>query len=472
LAPAIKTVARNGTQGSGGDNGPATSAQLFTPNEVAVDSAGNLYIADQSGERIRKVDTTGKITTVAGTGTAGYNGDNMAATSAELNNPAGAAVDSAGNLYIADENNNRIRKVDTSGNITTVAGTGTGGYNGDGIAATTAKIFLPYGVAVDSAGNFYIAATLNYRIRKVSAGGTITTVAGNGMLGSIGDNGPATSAELSNPEGVAVDSAGNVYIGDTFNQRVREVNVTTGTITTVAGTGGAGYNGDNMPATSADLTVPYGVVLDSAGNLYIADQGNNRIRRVDASGNITTVAGNGTAAYNGDNIAASIAEISGADGLALDSAGNLYIADYGNYRVRKVTKGAVNFGPVNVGANSTQNVYLSINTALTLATVGTSGDYSVQSDSCALNTPLSANTLCTLAVKFAPSAPGQRGFPLVATDSGANLYNFGLEGTGVGSALAFTPGIITTVAGNGTFGYNGDNIAATSAELGNEFGAA
>jgi len=466
LAPTITTVAGNGTYGFSGDAGPATSAELFDPGGMAADSAGNLYIADYLNSRVRKVDTSGNITTVAGNGTAGYNGDNIPATSAELNTPTGVAVDGAGNVYIADYANQRVRKVDVNGIISTVAGNGTQGYNGDSIAATSAELSGPHGVALDGAGNLYIADIFNERIRKVDAGGNITTVAGNGTRGYNGDNIAAVSAELDGPEGAAVDSAGNLYIADYYNARVRRVD-TSGNITTVAGNGTRSYNGDNIAATSAELNLPTDVAVDSAGNLYIADVSNERVRKVDASGTITTVAGNGTNSYNGDSIAASSAELSNPMGVAIDKAGNLYIGDFGDARVRKVTnaESPVNFRPVDVGANSTQNVFLSINTALTLTSVGTSGDFSVQSDSCALNTPLSAGTLCTLQVQFAPTKPGQRWFPLVATDSGANLYSFGLEGTGVGSALALTPGIIATVAGTGTAGYNGDNIAATSAGL-------
>jgi hypothetical protein len=478
LAPPITTVAGNGTQGYGGDSGPATSAEVQYPFGVAVDSAGNLYIADFLNQRIRKVDASGTITTVAGNGTAGFSGDNGPATSAELYNPYVVTVDSAGNLYIADTYNSRIRKVDTSGTITTVAGNGTQGYNGDNIRATSAELWYPIGVAVDSAGNLYIVDSGNYRIRKVDTSGTITTVAGNGTAGYNGDNIPATSAELSNPVGVAVDSAGNVYIADTYNQRIRKVE-TSGTMTTVAGNGTAGYNGDNIPATSAELQYPYGVAVDSAGNVYIADLDNSRIRKMDTVGTITTVAGTGTQGYSGDNGPATSAELQYPFDVVVDSVGNLYVADTHNSRVRKVTNGRTNFGPVNVGVNSTQNVLLSINTAMTLSAMQTSGDYSVLSNSCAPNTPLSANTICTLQVQFTPSQPGQRSFPLVAayfiscTHCGQlipHLDTFGLEGTGVGSALAFTPGIIATVAGNGIAGYNGDNIAATSSELSDPFG--
>ena len=217
--------------------------------------------------------TTGIITTIAGNGIAGYSGDGGLATNAELNNPYGVAVDSNGNIYIADTNNNRIRKVNsTTGIITTIAGNGTAGYSGDGGLATNAELYYPYGVAVDSNGNIYIADTYNNRIRKVnSTTGIITTIAGNGTAGYSGDGGPATNAQLNYPYGVAVDSSGNIYIADTDNNRIRKVNSTTGIITTIAGNGNPGYSGDGGPATNAELYDPSGVAVDSNGNIYIAD---------------------------------------------------------------------------------------------------------------------------------------------------------------------------------------------------------
>jgi len=225
---------------------------------------------------------TGIITTVAGNGSMGYSGDNGAATSASLNKPYGVAVDSAGNIYIADLFNFVIRKVAAgTGMITTVAGNGTSGYSGDNGAATSARLSGPTGVAVDSIGNMYIADSVSNRIRKVAAGtGIITTVAGNGTSGYSGDNGAATSASLSYPNGVAVDSAGNIFIANMGNNRIRKVATGTGIITTVAGNGTEGYSGDNSSATSTALNQPHGVAVDSAGNIYIADYGNNRIREV------------------------------------------------------------------------------------------------------------------------------------------------------------------------------------------------
>jgi uncharacterized protein (TIGR03437 family) len=248
----------------------------------------------------------------------------------------GVAVDVAGNLYIADSFNNRIRRV-SNGVITTVAGNGQAGFIGDNGPATSAKLDGPQGVAVDSAGNIYIADTNNNRIRKVS-NGVITTVAGNGSLFFSGDNGPATNAQLKGPLGVAVDPAGNIYIADSVNNRIRRVS--NGVITTFAGNGGLGFSGDNGPATSAQLSGTGGVAADSGGNVYIADVNNFRVRRV-ANGVITTVAGNGTGGFSGDNGLATNAALNQPNGVAVDLAGNVYVADTGNNRIRLLTPGAI-----------------------------------------------------------------------------------------------------------------------------------
>jgi sugar lactone lactonase YvrE len=331
----ISTVSGTGTAGFSGDGGPATSAQLNEPHAVAVDSSGNRYIADTLNNRARKVDGSGAITTVAGTGTEGFSGDGGPATSAELGYPNGVAVDDAGNLYIADLSNNRVRKVDGSGTITTVAGTGAQDFSGDGGPATSAEIAGPNGVAVDDAGNVYIADTSNHRVRKVDASGTISTVAGTGSADFSGDGGPATSAKINSPSALALDDTGNLYIADQGNNRVRKVD-SSGTITTVVGNGGGGFSGDGGPATSAELANPLGVEVDGSGNLYIGDFYNHRVRKVNSSGTITTVAGTGTAGFSGDGGPATSAEQNYPRGVAVDGSGNLFVADTGNQRVRKV----------------------------------------------------------------------------------------------------------------------------------------
>jgi len=331
----ISTVAGNGNAGFSGDGGAAANASLDEPYGAAVDGLGNLFIADFGNNRIRKVDTNGIITTVAGNGSAGYSGDGGAATHASLSDPDGVAVDALGNLFVVDLGNNRIRKVDTNGIITTVAGNGIAGFSGDGGAATQASLDESYGIAVDGFGNLFIADTDNNRIRKVNASGIITTVAGNGSSGYSGDGGAADSASLNDPYGVAVDGSGNLFIADLGNNRIREVN-TSGIITTVAGNGNAAYYGDGGAATNASLDECYGVAVDGFGNLFIADLGNNRVRTVDTNGIITTLAGNGIAGYSGDGGAATNANLDEPYGATVDASGNLFITDLGNNRIREV----------------------------------------------------------------------------------------------------------------------------------------
>jgi subtilase family serine protease len=322
----ISTVAGNGTSGSSGDGGPASSAELGYPSGVAVDGAGNLFIADTFNARIRKVTPAGAISTVAGNGTRGFTGDGGPATSAELRLPGGVAVDSVGDLFIADETNNRIRKVTAAGAISTVAGNGTPGFSGDGGPATSAELFEPGGLAVDSGGNLFIADSMNNRIRKVTPAGTISTVAGNGVEGFGGDGQPAIVAELNQPNGVAIDSAGNLFIADLANNRIRKV-TPAGTISTVAGNGTPGFSGDGGPATSAELFSPWDVAVDGAGNLFIADAFNDCIRKVTPGGTIGTVAGNGTPGFSGDGGLSTLAELRMPEAVAVDGAGNLFIAD-------------------------------------------------------------------------------------------------------------------------------------------------
>ena len=355
----VNTIAGNGVLSHSGDGGAAVKAQINTPLGVAVDAAGNTYIADTANNVVRRVDSNGAISNFAGTGTAGSSGDGSAATGAQLNGPQGLAVDSAGNLYIADTQNNRVRKV-TGGTISTVAGNGTGGFAGDGAAAGSAQLNLPFGVAVDAGGNLYIAEFGNNRVRKVTAGGTISTLAGNGVFGYSGDGGQATGAMLNGPQGVAVDTLGNVYIADAANNRVRRV-APNGTITTVAGSGLAGYSGDGGSAVNAQVGNPVAVAVDSTGNLFIAD-GSARVRKVFVSGLIQTIAGNGTKGYTGDGGVATSATLSGPSALAVNASGNVWVADTLNNAVRllqfasggttvnAVTNGASNLsGPVAPG---------------------------------------------------------------------------------------------------------------------------
>ncbi len=337
----ISTVAGNGTMVYSGDGGPATKAALGIPPDVAVDSAGNLYIVDRSNNRIRKVDTSGTISTFAGNGNMDSSGDGGAATSAALFLPTAIAVDGSGNVYIADGGSG-LRKVDTKGIITSVPV----------ISSFLSKIASPGGMTTDSAGNVYVSDLNGSAIYKLDKSGVLTTVAG-GTFGFSGDGGPATKAALYFPSGVAVDSAGNIYFADKGNNRVRKVD-TKGVITTFAGTGTAGYSGDGGLATGAklglNLTAAFqGVAVDSAGNVYIADPANNRVRMVNPSGIISTFAGNGTpfatgSLGNGDGGPPASASVMTPYGVKVDSAGNVFIADTGHNLIRKVTGGVATGG--------------------------------------------------------------------------------------------------------------------------------
>jgi sugar lactone lactonase YvrE len=359
----ITTIAGTGVRGYSGDGGPATAARLnLAPygGGVAVDGAGNVYFADASNHRVRKVSAAGTITTVAGTGVRGFSGDGGPATRAQLFTPDDVALDREGNLYIADVVNDRVRRVGRDGTITTVAGSGRNGFGGDGGPATAARLTLPDGVAVDGQGNLYISDTGNHRVRKVSRAGTITTIAGNGTRAYGGDGGPATQAQLFSPEGLAVDGRGNVYIVDSRNFRIRKVSPQ-GTITTFAGTGVSGFSGDGGPATRARLALfpPdfTGLAIDGRGNVYIADGRNGRVRVVTPAGTISTVAGTGSQGrFGGDGGPASKAQLAWPLGVAVDTRGNLYIADTFNHRVRKVTAGSAGALTLTLGGPTTQRL--------------------------------------------------------------------------------------------------------------------
>ena len=331
----ISTLAGTGVRGAAGDGGPAAAAQLNAPRTTATDSAGNTYVTDTENNRIRRISAAGIITTVAGNGTAGYSGDGGPATAARLSNPHGIDVDTAGNVYIADSANHRIRRVSPSGVITTIAGTGSTTYNGDGIPATSASLAYPKGVTVAPDGSLYVGDANHHRVRRFVPGGMISTVAGTGTAGYSGDGGPATAAQLRLPRNVAFGADGSFFIADDSNFAVRRVSPA-GVITTIAGTGTAGYSGDGGPATSARLGEVRDVAVDPAGNVYIADEQNHRIRRVSPSGIITTFAGTGTSGFSGDGGTPQSARVAGPRGVEVTPSGDVLIGDTGNHRIRRV----------------------------------------------------------------------------------------------------------------------------------------
>jgi sugar lactone lactonase YvrE len=338
----------NAGGGFSGDGGPATKADISTPSGLVVDPRGNVYIADRSNERVRKVSPNGTITTVVGNGRQDFSGDGGPATSAAVDRPEGIALDAQGNLYIADTGNARVRKVTPAGTISTFACTGhrrngTNGSSGDGAAATRAECG-PTHLAVSKQGEVYIidAAAAGCTVRKIDGTGIITTIAGTGVRGFSGDGGPAIKAQMNNVLGIAVDAQGNIYLADDGNRRIRKI-TRDGKIRTIAGNGKPrGPLGDGGPATRAQISNIWDVAVDARGNVYIADASNDRVRKVKPGGKISTVAGNTTGpisrgAFGGDGGPARLAALSAPDTLALDSQGSLYVGELGNSRVRKIT---------------------------------------------------------------------------------------------------------------------------------------
>src|SRR5438552_3163460 len=416
--------------GYSGDGGPATSARLNLPGEIAFDSNGNLFIADSQNGRIRRVDaSTGIITTVAAKSGFTFRGDGGLATAASFNHPAGVALDTNGNLFIADAYNCRVRRVDaSSGIITTVAGNGEFSFSGDGGPAIAASLWLPIGVRVDTDGNLFIADLYNHRVRRVDAStGIITTFAGSGQSGVSGDGGLATSVDIS-PVGVAIESSGNLLIADADSKRVRRVNLSTNIVATVAGNGEFCFYGDGGPALAASLCAPQGLTADPSGNLLAYDSNNGRVRRINAeTGQITTVAGGGNPADGlGDNAPAAQATFSGS-GLAADARGNMFITDWSNFRVRRVDAAT---GIITTVAGSGGRG-------------GNSGDGGPA-------------TLATLA------QPQD-----VVLDRPANLF---ISTGALIRRVDAATGVITTFAGNGVQAFTGDGGPASNASLGSPAG--
>ncbi|MGA3040069.1 MAG: hypothetical protein ABSF54_04675 [Bryobacteraceae bacterium] len=515
-AGVISTVAGNGHPGFSGDNGPASAAQLNQPYDVALDAAGNLYIADYGNQRVRAVDTNGNITTVAGNGSSGSNADGGPATGALLIGPRNVATDPAGNLYISDFDGHRVREVAPDGIISTVAGIGLAGFSGDGGPAIAAQLAFPAGLARDAAGNLYIVDSANVRIRKVLAGvGTIVTVltqqsfgmpniqlaglaanaAGNlyipesgnafvwlltpagaltivagaaGSGGYTGDGQPALQTVLSTPVEATLDAAGDLYISET--RRVRCVTAATGIVSTVAGTGTFGFAGDGGSALLAVLNTPTGLTL-SNGLLYIADQDNQRVRLVAANGTISTVAGDGVPSYAGDGLPAINASLAGPNGLSIDTSGNLYIADTHGDRVRRVNSAGIittfagngasaGYGgegepatltplnsPQGVVADLAGNVYISDTNHNRVIRVDPAGN---------IHTVAGTGT--------AGAMPGEVYGPTgLALDNAGNLYIADTENQRI--QMLAPGGAISSIAGTGSSGFSGDGGAATSAEL-------
>ena len=333
----ITTVVGTGVVGNTGDGGPAAAAEINHPRGIALAPGGGFAFADAFGETVRRVWPDGTITTVAGTGQTGFAGDNGPAAAAVFDLPHGVAFTSTGALLVADTLNHRIRSIAADGTITTVAGTGTPGFSGDGDPATEAQIFAPRGIAALPGGGFLIPDSDNQRIRRVAADGTITTVAGDGVRGFSGDGGPATQADLNEPFGVAPTPDGGFLIADAGDNRIRCV-APDGTITTVAGNGDRAYGGDGGPATAASLSSPHNVAPLPDGGLLIADEGNHRVRRVWPDGTITTVVGTGEPGFSGDGAAADQAMLNEPKALlVLPSYQGFLVADAQNSRIRLVT---------------------------------------------------------------------------------------------------------------------------------------
>lgn len=428
---------------------PWSGVELNYPFQIGTDTAGDVFVADSNNFMVRKaVKSSGLVNFFAGNGTPGYLGDGGAATSAELRYVYGVASNGAGtNIYVSDTNNCLIRNV-SAGNINTfagfvVSGSPRCGYTGDSGSATGAELSSPYGVAVDSKGAVYVADTANHVVRKVS-GGTINTIAGlGGLLGYSGDGGPAVNAQLYNPYAVAVDPAGNVFIADEGNCRIREINVVTGIITTVAGTGACGFTGDGL-ATSTALNAPQGIAVDANDNLFIGDTNNHRVRWVSPNGIMTTIAGTSSAGFNGDGILATTATLYYPAGTAVDPAGDVLISDQYNGRVRSISAfpalgtsvGNLAFGLTSVGSTSTPQTFsVSALGPVTISNISTSGNYS-EADNCPAS--LANGTTCTMYVYFVPTGSGTLAGNITINNNGYFNQTNTVGLTGVGSAILLT----------------------------------
>ncbi len=349
-AQTINTICGTGLAGYSGDNGPAISAQLDHPTDVKVDAKGNTYIADRGNEVIRKINSAGIITTFAGNGNPGYYGNGGPATSAWLNRPCGVAVDKTGNVYIGDTNNGIIRKVDTNGIISTYAGIyQTPGYTGNGGPATLARLEDPTYLAIDSADNLYITDHMNNAIRMVyHSTGMIITVAGNTIKGYNGDGGPGPAAQLDDPRGIYVDIFGNLFIADFGNQVIRRVDGLTKNITTIAGCNWPGARGTGGPATGANLNGPISVTADNYGNVFFGESNNDWVRKINTKDTLVYFVGNGNGGYGGDGGPSTIAKLNYPFSLSVDGVGNVYFPDFNNCVIRRVQVAPLKINTENV----------------------------------------------------------------------------------------------------------------------------
>ena len=458
----VSTYAGTGICGYGGDGGPATSAMLSYSYGAAFDGHGNLLVADTGNNRIRKITPAGMITTIAGNGTFGYSGDGGAALEASLAAPGAVSADPRGNLYVADEANYVIRKVDSAGIIHTVAGNHTYGFSGDGGMATSAQISFVAGILADRSGNFYIADTGNKRVRKVDSTGRITTYAGNGSFGNTGSGGPATSASIGQPEGLLL-SGGKVHISTGGN--IWDVTLTTQIITLVAGNsdGSVGFNGDGKSALSTAFSGPWGIAADSGGDLIVADSGNNRVRRISRSSQVVTTIGGG---YIGEGVRATEASLNASLGsashIAFDPTGNLYIADIANHRVRKVSSAGMitTIAGTGIGGYSGDGgpaTAATLNFPAAVAVDSNGNIFIADSGNAVIRKVDSSGTITTF------SNVVLYGAPAFAVDVAGNIY----AADGLWAVWKIVPdGSSSIVAGIiGNLGYNGDGIPATQAWL-------
>jgi cysteine-rich repeat protein len=473
LDGSITTIAGTGVGGYSGDGGPAVLAQLANPSGIAVDGLGRVIVADTDNNVIRRIDTDGTIATIAGTGIANYSGDGGQAVDATLSAPQGVAVDATGRVLIADTRNSTVRRIAVDGVISTIAGDGSPGFGGDGAAATGAQLAFPVGIALDATGQIFIGDTVNERIRRITSAGIIDTVGGNGTGAYAGDGGLATAASLSSPYGVAVDAEGQVAITDTANERIRRIDVT-GTISTIAGNGTFGFGGDGGMATSAQLRDPFLLATDAMGRVYITDTNNNRIRRIELDGTITTVAGTGQPGFSGDGGLATKAELKKPDGVAIDPAGRIFIADTYNNRIRMVdTAGVI----TTIAGDGSPAVLQNPNG---VAFDGNNGVVIADTYNKRIRRiDLGTGTLATIAGTGSfgysgdggPATAATLSFPYTVTVDAAGRVIFG--DTSNNRIRAFTiGGNISTIVGTGTAGLSGDGGQATSAKIDQPYGVA